>query len=132
MVSVEINAAGGRQSAIDTRCDLLPPSAMLGVCRVLRAGSRYGRDNWRLIPRADHINHAMRHLFLQLAGDRSEQHLANAVCRLLFAMETDDGPPPIEQATHVPAREIRGSAGERGGTRLWEPLASHEIGEAGA
>lgn len=132
MGSIEVNAAGGRQSAIDTRCDLLPPSAMLGVCRVLREGSRYGKDNWRLIPRADHINHAMRHLFLQLAGDRSEQHLANAVCRLLFAMETSDAPTTHEQAVDVSPREVRGREGFSGRPRLWGGLETHEIGEAGA
>lgn len=83
-----VNAAGGKQSDIPYRCDLLPAKGVLDVARVLKAGEKYGKDNWRLIPQSDHINHAMTHILAKQAGDASEDHLAHAACRLLFALET--------------------------------------------
>lgn len=106
----ETNAAGGKQSALATRCDLLPPAAVLRVAEVLKRGSHYGRDNWRLIPQSDHLNHALTHLFLFMTGDTTETHLANAACRLLFALETDDAAETNEQAPTVPPTTPDGAA----------------------
>ena len=100
----ETTPAGGKHAAISTRCDLLPPAAVLLVAEVLKRGSHYGRDNWRLIGQDAHINHAMRHLLLHLAGDTTETHLANAACRLLFALETKCD--ETEAATFTPALKI--------------------------
>ncbi len=82
------NAAGGKQSKISTRFDLMPPDALIRIAEVLAKGSHYGKDNWRLIPKGDHLNHAMNHLAMYLKGDTSEDHLGNATCRLMFAIET--------------------------------------------
>ncbi len=108
----ETNAAGGKQSALNTRCDLLPPAALLKVAEVLKRGSHYGRDNWRLIPQSDHINHALTHLFMHLTGDTIETHLANAACRLLFALETDDdgAAGKVEPAPKLPPTLSDGAA----------------------
>ena len=86
---ITTNVAGGKQSAVPYRCDLLPPAALLSVARVLAAGdAKYGPDNWRRIDRADHLNHALSHVLAFLAGDASDDHLTHATCRLLFALET--------------------------------------------
>lgn len=90
---VVVNAAGGKQSAIPTRFDLMPPDALTQVAEVLHRGSHYGVDNWRLIPKRDHINHAMLHIVKHLQGDTSETHLANAACRILFAIEAPNEVP---------------------------------------
>lgn len=88
------NAAGAKQSAVAYRVDLLPPRAILAVAAVLHAGAtKYGTDNWRGIPIADHLNHAMTHVFAWLAGDRSDDHLSHAACRLLMAMEAPETEP---------------------------------------
>lgn len=82
------NADGGKQSHVPYRCDLLPPLAVLAVASVLHHGAeKYGPDNWRKIPVNDHVNHAMTHLFASLAGDRQDDHLEHAACRILFALE---------------------------------------------
>lgn len=82
------NADGGKQSHVPYRCDLLPPLAVLAVASVLHhGGEKYGPNNWRQIPVADHVNHAMTHLFASLAGDRQDDHLEHAACRILFALE---------------------------------------------
>lgn len=89
----ETNEAGGKQSVVPYRCDLLPPLALLDVAKVLKGGAdKYGsaplgQENWRLIPVQSHVNHAMTHLLAHLAGDQSDAHLSHAACRLLFALE---------------------------------------------
>lgn len=85
------NAAGGKQSASLYRCDLLPAKAVLAVAAVLKYGAdKYGPDNWRKIARADHLNHAMTHILAYQAGDRSDDHMSHAACRLLMALETKE------------------------------------------
>lgn len=82
------NDKGGKQSHLSYRCDLLPPRATLAVAEVLDHGARkYGANNWHSIPVADHVNHAMVHLFAHLAGDTQDDHLEHAACRLLMALE---------------------------------------------
>ena len=90
---VVTNEAGGQQSHVAARYDLLPHKALKEEAIVLGEGAaKYGVDNWRLISKEDHINHAIAHLFLALAGDTSENHLANAACRVHFA--NDELTPP--------------------------------------
>lgn len=59
------------------------------VARGLTAGAmKYPGETWRQIPPEEHIARAMRHLNLQRAGDRSEQHLVNATMRCMMAYVT--------------------------------------------
>ena len=83
------NAAGGRQS--DTGVLLLEtPKALLHVGSVFDYGAKkYARGNWKKIEAEAHINHVLVHLYAHLAGDRQDDHLGHALCRMLMAMETD-------------------------------------------
>jgi len=79
---------GAKQSQVSRRCDLLPPLAMLQVAAVLHDGaSKYGDWNWVHIPTRDHLNHALIHIFAFLAGDASDDHIGNAACRMMMALE---------------------------------------------
>ena len=49
----------------------------------------HDEDGWRKIPRREHIARALRHLTLHLIGDKSEDHLPHAACRVLFALECE-------------------------------------------
>lgn len=83
-----VNGRGGKQSEQSYRCDLLPVDAVLAIARVLKAGSdKYGENNWHAIDARDNLNHALTHIFAWLGGDRSEDHLSNAGCRILFALD---------------------------------------------
>lgn len=83
------NLAGGNQSQVLRDYTLVPPDALASVARVLYNGCRkYGRDNWRLIPSIDHLNHALNHIYLHLAGNTQEDHLAHATTRMMMALET--------------------------------------------
>ncbi len=69
----QTNEQGGKQSAIPVRCDLLPARAVLELAATLTpAAVKYGEDNWRKIPRKDHVNHALAHIFAHLAGDDTD------------------------------------------------------------
>ncbi len=84
-----VSANGGKQSHVPYRCDLLPASAALRVSAILEEGAKkYGDNNWRKLELSDHVNHAMTHVLAHLAGDRQDDHLGHAACRMLFALET--------------------------------------------
>lgn len=83
------NEAGGMQTKLPVRMDLIPASVLLEVAAVLAEGAeKYGEYNWVLIDTNDHINHAITHLYRFLSGDVSENHLAHAICRVMFAAFT--------------------------------------------
>jgi Domain of unknown function (DUF5664) len=85
------NEAGGSQSRIETRLDLVPASVMYDVGRVLAEGAiKYGEWNWQLIPRDEHIAHALEHINneMMLSQDgcyTDGEDITHAICRLLFA-----------------------------------------------
>tara|TARA_Y100001978_G_C23690089_1_gene434239 strand:+ start:1509 stop:1721 length:213 start_codon:yes stop_codon:yes gene_type:complete len=51
--------------------------------------SKYGDHNWRGLPVDNIINHATRHIFMWLSGDRGEDHLSHAAAGLLMATELE-------------------------------------------
>ncbi len=66
--------------AEDVRYDLISPIAMESLAKTYAEGSaKYGDYNWeRGMPVHDLLNHALRHIFKYLGGDRSEDHLGHA------------------------------------------------------
>lgn len=89
---VETNARGGKQSSSPYAFELLPITSMFAAAKVAREGATkygetFGDRNYTKIPSTDHINHAIAHLYAHLAGDTSDEHLAHAIVRLLFAYD---------------------------------------------
>ena len=81
------NAQGGRQSHKRWRFDLLDAPALFVLGRILDYGAtKYGAENWRLIPVESHLNAVLMHAFAYLAGDRSDDHLGHCFCRAMFAL----------------------------------------------
>jgi hypothetical protein len=82
------NEAGGKQSVSLYRFDLIPYLALFSEAKVLAEGAKkYGEWNWEKITIQDHLNHALTHIYAFLAGDVSENHLANLACRAHFALD---------------------------------------------
>ncbi len=95
---VVVSPNGAKQSKTLYRADLLPQRATLAVAGVLHEGSvKYGDGNWKGIPVDSHLNHALIHIFVYLAGDRSDDHLEHAACRALMALEMKLVPPLEKQ-----------------------------------
>lgn len=88
MAPMVTNKEGGNQSQLKHAYTLVPLNSLAEVAQVLHTGaSKYGIDNWKLIPTDDHLNHALHHIFLHLAGNTTENHLAHATTRMMMAHE---------------------------------------------
>lgn len=87
---IQPNDPNSPQTHLEYRTDLLLPDWLLDVAHVLHQGAtKYGDNSWKTLPIDDHLNHAMVHIQQYRAGDRSEQHLINIVCRMMFAYWCD-------------------------------------------
>ena len=86
MMQFATGAVRGRDAEAE-RWALIPALGLMRLARTCAEGAaKYGVGNWlRGIPVSDLVNHAIRHLYLYLAGDRSEDHLAHAAWNLLAA-----------------------------------------------
>jgi hypothetical protein len=74
-----------------TRYDLISPIGLEAVARTCADGAaKYSDFNWeRGMPVHDLLNHALRHVYKYLAGDRSEDHLPHAAWGLLAAIHSE-------------------------------------------
>jgi hypothetical protein len=91
---VDVNEHGAKQAKIAFRHDLVDDKAQRREAIVLAKGVQdYGLDNWRGIPIADHISHAIDHLYKAANGVQDgEDHFAHAMCRVMFACAIDSDP----------------------------------------
>lgn len=84
---VEKRPGGVLAPSSDTRFDKLPPLAMLAAAKTMAHGMKYEQnraDNWRQVPAWEHWDHAMRHFYLYKAGDRTEEHVAHVLNRVIM------------------------------------------------
>lgn len=84
-----------------TRYDLISPIGLEAVARTCAEGAaKYSDYNWEAgMPVNDLLNHAIRHIYRYLAGDRSEEHLPHAAWGLLAAIHSEALWPEINEGT---------------------------------
>jgi len=84
-----------------TRYDLISPIGLEAVARTCAEGAaKYSDYNWeRGMPVGDLLNHALRHIYRYLAGDRSEDHLPHAAWGLLAAIHSEALWPELNAGT---------------------------------
>ena len=83
--------------ATKTRYDLLPPAALQAWAEAFAEGAeKYGVHNWlKGIPSSNVINHALRHIFLYMSGDRAEDHLGHALWNIGVAIHNEKHRPSL-------------------------------------
>lgn len=84
-----------------TRYDLISPIGLEAVARTCAEGAaKYSDYNWEAgMPVHDLLNHALRHIYRYLAGDRSEDHLPHAAWGLLAAIHSEQLWPELNEGT---------------------------------
>jgi len=87
--------------AEQTRYDLITPVGLAAVARACAEGAqKYGDFNWEKgMPANDMLNHAIRHLYMFLGGDRSEDHLGHAAWNVMAAIHSLEVWPEINEGT---------------------------------
>jgi hypothetical protein len=83
------------------RWDLISPIGLARVAQTAAEGAaKYGDFNWeRGMPAHDLLNHALRHIYRFLAGDRDEDHLGHAAWGLLAAIHSQELWPHLNAGT---------------------------------
>ena len=100
--TVRFNTGAVRSSDAEaTRYDLISPIGLEAVARTCAEGAaKYSDYNWeRGMPVGDLLNHALRHIYRYLAGDRSEDHLPHAAWGLLAAIHSEQLWPELNAGT---------------------------------
>lgn len=90
--------------AAGVRFDLITPIGLRRLAETCAEGAKkYGSHNWlRGIPASEMLNHAIRHIYLWLEGDASEDHLAHAAWNILGVAHFEEAMPEM---IDVPARQ---------------------------
>lgn len=94
-----------RSSAVeDYRYDLITPIGLAAVARTCAEGAqKYGDHNWEKgQPVSDILNHAIKHLYDFLSGDRSEDHLGHAAWNVMAAIHTCEVHPELARGLRKP------------------------------
>lgn len=89
-ITADANTSAVRSTDADMyRFDLIPQRMLERVAKVMAVGAaRYGAHNWEKgFPWSSVVNHLLRHAYLYLIGDKTEDHLAHMVCNLGFLIE---------------------------------------------
>lgn len=81
--------------AANVRFDLITPVGLRRLAETYKEGSvKYGDNNWQKgFPVSDIMNHAIRHMYLWLDGDKTEDHLAHATWNLMTIMHFEERNP---------------------------------------
>jgi hypothetical protein len=89
------------------RFDLISPVGLRRLAAVYAEGAKeYGVDNWRKgMPFSDLTNHGLNHMNKEMAGDRSEDHLAKLAWMAFTMMDLQENMPEMDDR-HVAKKSI--------------------------
>lgn len=81
------------------RYDLISPIGLDALARTYAEGAqKFGEFNWENgMPAVDLINHALRHLFMFLAGNREEDDLGHAAWNIIGAIHSLEAWPELNE-----------------------------------
>lgn len=92
----EVHPGGGVAGKVEYRMDLLDPTAILVIANIMHEGVKTHPDagNWKRLPVNVHVNHALTHIMMYMAGSVTEDHLGRALTRLMMAVGIERSKPP--------------------------------------
>lgn len=91
-LEIKTSESGGKQHDRPYRSQALFFRALLEISRLRHdavVNKGYEDENYKLIPKKEHIGRALTHIFAYMAGDKSNDHLTHAACRVLMALELE-------------------------------------------
>lgn len=96
-----VSGAVRSSDAEGTRYDLISPIGLAAVAAACAEGAaKYGDYNWEKgMPANDLINHALRHIYLFLSGNRDECHLGHAAWNVIGAIHSLEVWPELNEGT---------------------------------
>lgn len=106
------------------RYDLISPHGLKRLAMTCAEGAaKYGDHNWQKgMPGWDLLNRTIRHTYLYISGDRSEDHLAHAAWNLFAFMHFQETAPHLTDITpQDAANEQRACVAQRSGAGDDEP-----------
>ncbi len=89
--AVEYSSGAVRSSDAESlRYDLITPIGLAAVAAACAEGARkYDDFNWEKgMPANDLLNHALRHIYMFLSGNRDEDHLGHAAWNVMGAIHS--------------------------------------------
>lgn len=116
-------ASGAKRSSVKPRYDLILPVFLQRVAAVwTRGAEKYGEGNWQKGANdqewiKDIPNHIIEHIYQYIAGDQSEDHLANIACNVQMLMyfdslKNDASPRRLYQECRHPRKTAAGDGRE--------------------
>jgi hypothetical protein len=96
--------------------------ALAAIARVLKEGARTHSGDWRDESASFHAGRAERHLRLLRETDTAEDHLANATCRLLMALELRERAADVRKPSNIPIPPSAQRAVEAVRRAMHEPI----------
>lgn len=93
------------------RYDLISPIGLKRIAETYAYGAKkYTPFNWEKgIPASNMLNHALRHLYMFLAGDTNEDHLAHAAWNVIGAMHSQTAWPHLNKELNEALEQRRQS-----------------------
>ncbi len=104
LVAIDAQAKGGqlpKNYSVSYHLHTLPHAGLQAVARAAAEGAvKYAPYNWeRGMPVVEMIRHALRHIYLWLAGDRKEDHLGHAAWNYFGAIHSLVKWPELNEGT---------------------------------
>lgn len=118
--------------ADSVRYDAIPTGGLERLAKTCAEGiEKYGKDNWKKgLPADDVVNHVIRHIYLWIEGDRTEDHLAHAAWGLFVVMHFEKyNPEMVSMYNKTQNSRVENKCGSPNCCRTLKPSYQYKLQE---